>query len=168
MFYFWFFFFFFFWYCLHSFSLSRCHIIGIIEHIAFSDQLPSLSMHLSLFYVSFLFVIVIVQLLSHVRLFFDPIDYSPPGASVHGISQAGILEWVASFFSGDLPDSGIERMSRALQADSLPMSHQCSPHCFLALNNIPVSGWTTLCLSVYLPEDILGASKLWQLRMNLL
>ena len=27
--------------------------------------------------------------------FCDPMDYSPPGFSVHGISQAGILEWVA-------------------------------------------------------------------------
>ena len=26
---------------------------------------------------------------------FDPMDCSPPGSSVHGISQAGILEWVA-------------------------------------------------------------------------
>ena len=25
----------------------------------------------------------------------DPIDYSPPGSSVHGIFQASILEWVA-------------------------------------------------------------------------
>ena len=25
----------------------------------------------------------------------DPVDYSPPGSSVHGILQAGILEWVA-------------------------------------------------------------------------
>ena len=25
----------------------------------------------------------------------NPLDYSPPGASVHGISQARILEWVA-------------------------------------------------------------------------
>ena len=31
----------------------------------------------------------------------DPIDYSPPGSSVHGILQARILEWVAIlFFSG--------------------------------------------------------------------
>ena len=29
----------------------------------------------------------------------DPMDYSLPGSSVHGISQAGILEWVASSFS---------------------------------------------------------------------
>ena len=25
----------------------------------------------------------------------EPMDYSPPGSSVHGISQARILEWVA-------------------------------------------------------------------------
>ena len=30
----------------------------------------------------------------------DPMDYSPPGSSVHGISQARILEWVAIPFSG--------------------------------------------------------------------
>ena len=24
----------------------------------------------------------------------DPVDYSPPGSSIHGISQARILEWV--------------------------------------------------------------------------
>ena len=29
----------------------------------------------------------------------DPMDYSPPGSSVHGISQARILKWVAIFFS---------------------------------------------------------------------
>ena len=31
----------------------------------------------------------------------NPVDCSPPGPSVHGISQARILEWVAiSFFTG--------------------------------------------------------------------
>ena len=29
----------------------------------------------------------------------DPMDYSPPGSSVHGILQARILEWVAVPFS---------------------------------------------------------------------
>ena len=29
----------------------------------------------------------------------DPMDCSPPGSSVHGIHQAGILEWVAIPFS---------------------------------------------------------------------
>ena len=29
----------------------------------------------------------------------DPMDCSPPGSSVHGISQTRILGWVAIFFS---------------------------------------------------------------------
>ena len=29
----------------------------------------------------------------------DPMDYSPPGSSVHGVLQARILEWVAIFIS---------------------------------------------------------------------
>ena len=32
---------------------------------------------------------------SCLTLFETPMDYSPPGSSVHGISQARILEWVA-------------------------------------------------------------------------
>ena len=35
------------------------------------------------------------QLLGRVRLFCDPMDCSPPSSSVHEISQARILEWVA-------------------------------------------------------------------------
>ena len=42
---------------------------------------------------------VVVQSLSHVRLFATPMDCSPSGFSVHGISQARILEWVALPFS---------------------------------------------------------------------
>ena len=29
----------------------------------------------------------------------DPLDYSPPGSSVHGISQASLLDWIAISFS---------------------------------------------------------------------
>ena len=50
----------------------------------------------------------------------DPMDYSPPGSSVHGILQARILEWVVySLTLEDLSDSGIEFGSPALQANSL-------------------------------------------------
>ena len=41
-------------------------------------------------------------------------DCSLPVFSVHGISQARILEWVPIPFSSDLPDPGIERVSPAL------------------------------------------------------
>ena len=30
----------------------------------------------------------------------DPVDYSPPGSSIHGIFQARVLEWGAIAFSG--------------------------------------------------------------------
>ena len=40
-------------------------------------------------------VTVVVELLGHFQLFCDPVDCSPPGSSVHGISQARTLEWAA-------------------------------------------------------------------------
>ena len=38
------------------------------------------------------------SVLSHVQLFCNPMDFSTPGSSVHGILQARILEWVAIRF----------------------------------------------------------------------
>ena len=51
----------------------------------------------------------------------NPMDCRSPGDSVHEISQARILEWVATSFSrgSSWPTS---------QADSLLTSHQGSPH----------------------------------------
>ena len=43
--------------------------------------------------------VVVVYLLTHVQLFCDPMDCSPSGSSVYGISQARILEWLAISFS---------------------------------------------------------------------
>ena len=51
----------------------------------------------------------------------DPLNCSPPGSSVPGISQARILEWVAISSLRALPDPGVEPVSPALQADSLPV-----------------------------------------------
>ena len=54
----------------------------------------------------------------------DPMDCSPPGFSVCGISQARVLECGAICSAGDLPNAGIEptspdcRQTLALQADS--------------------------------------------------
>ena len=50
----------------------------------------------------------------------DPVDYSLPGSSVHGILQARILEWLAISSPGDLPNPGIEPRSPAFRADCLP------------------------------------------------
>ena len=49
----------------------------------------------------------------------DPMDCSLPDSSVHGTLQARILEWVAIFSPGHLPDPRIEPRSPELEADSL-------------------------------------------------
>ena len=51
----------------------------------------------------------------------NPVDYIPPGSSVHGIFQVRILEWAAiSHSSRNIPDPGIKPASAALQVDSVP------------------------------------------------
>ena len=59
-----------------------------------------------------------MKLLSCVRLFATPWTVAHQ-ASVHGIFQARILEWVAISFSRDVPNPGIEPGSPTLQADTL-------------------------------------------------
>ena len=74
---------------------------------------------------------------------YDPMECSPLGSSVRGISQARILEWVAiSFLQGNLPDSGIEFASPAGQADSLPLSHLGIP-----LHTLSIYRFHPLCCS---------------------
>ena len=58
---------------------------------------------------------------------YDPMDCSPPGSSVNGISQSRILEWVAIPSPGDLQNQGSNLHLLHWQADSLPLSHQGSP-----------------------------------------
>ena len=50
----------------------------------------------------------------------DPVDYSLPGFSIHGISQGRILEWVAISFSRGSSQYRDRTRSPALQTDSLP------------------------------------------------
>ena len=60
----------------------------------------------------------------------DPMDYSPPGSSVHGVYQARILEWVATSFSkGIFLTLGWNPLLPRLlywQTGCLPLSHQRS------------------------------------------
>ena len=51
---------------------------------------------------------------SLVSLRMDCMDCSPPGSSVQGIFQAGILQWVTISYSGDLPDPKIGPRSLCL------------------------------------------------------
>ena len=61
--------------------------------------------------------------LSCVQFFGNPMDCSPPGSSLHGISQARILEWVAI----SSPRGSSQIRKSALTGSSLPLSHQESP-----------------------------------------
>ena len=49
---------------------------------------------IKLLLIMLLTIVVVVSLLSHVWLFYNPMDCSPPDSSIHGISQA------ISFFRG--------------------------------------------------------------------
>ena len=64
--------------------------------------------------------------------FCDPMVCSPPVFSIHEISQTRILEWVTISFSrgSSQPRDQTRASAEApeLQADSLPLSHQGSPH----------------------------------------
>ena len=55
--------------------------------------------------------------------FCNPMDRSPPGSTIHGISQARMLQWVAiSFSRGSSQPRGriLWRIAPTLQVDSLP------------------------------------------------
>ena len=57
----------------------------------------------------------------------DPVDHSPPGFSVHGISQARRLQWVVILFSRGSSNLHLLHW----QADTLPLSHRGSPYNFI-------------------------------------
>ena len=53
---------------------------------------------------------------------YDPMDYSLPGSSIHGILQAKVPEWGFSS-PGDLPDPGIEPGSPTCKRTLYRLSH---------------------------------------------
>ena len=61
----------------------------------------------------------------------DPMDFSLPDSSVHGILDKNIWSGLPFPPLGDLPNPGSEPASPVWQVDSLPLSHQGSPRFFL-------------------------------------
>ena len=81
----------------------------------------------------FLRVRVLFLVASYVQLFWDLIDCSPPGFSVHGIFQARILEWVAfSSSRGSSPPSDWTHISSIgfsqLKCSLFPVSFSREEH----------------------------------------
>ena len=73
-------------------------------------------------------VAIVFYSLSQVQIICKPMDCSPPGFSVHGISQARILELVVISSPGDLPDPGIEPVSPALADRFFTTESPGKPH----------------------------------------
>ena len=89
-------------------SLSLSHLVSLNGKYQWVKS--------SLFYTGFWVLGEVAQLCPTLC---DPMDYSPPGSSIHGILQARILEWVAISFSRGSSWPRIEPRSPALQADAL-------------------------------------------------
>ena len=69
----------------------------------------------------------------------DPMDYSPPGSSVHGISQVRILEGAVIFSSrGSSWTQGLNPCLLHWNMDSLPLSHMGRPMFFRYISNARV------------------------------
>ena len=79
--------------------------------------------------------LLVLSLPSCVRCSCDPMDWSLPGSSVRGISQARILEWVAILFSsGPSPPRKWTHVS-CNAGNSLPLRHQGQPWSMLRSMN---------------------------------
>ena len=79
----------------------------------------------------------------------EPIDCSPRGSSVHGISQARILEWVAIPFSRESFQPRIKPRSSALQADSLLSEPPEKPHIYVYIGSQKYPGYHLLQMYTY-------------------
>ena len=99
---------------------------------------------------------IVVYSLSHDQLFCNPMDCSPPDFSVHGISQARILEWVVTSFSRDLPDPGTEPVFLHWQVDSFTTELPGKPllymhlYLYMACTSIAVSANGYLYIYLYM------------------
>ena len=89
----------------------------------------------------------------------DPMDYSPPGSSVHGISRARILEWVAISLSRGSSRPRDQNCISCLAGGSFTWEAQ-NNKCNLTNNIIPES-------SLYLKGDMEIVSEKKNLHFSL-
>ena len=94
----------------------------------------------------------------------DPMDCNPPGSSVHGILQAGILEWVANSFSRSIVDFVIvQSLSRvrlfatpwtAARQASLSITSSQSLLKLMSIESVMLSSHLILCRPLLLLPPI--------------
>ena len=80
----------------------------------------------------------------------NPMDYSLPGSSTHGIFQARVLEWVAIFFSREIfltqgSNPGLLYCRQMLYR----LSHQGIPYATKREVNFHAIQWTILVLNIH-------------------
>jgi len=82
------------WFCFYLFVYLYWYIVDLQCCVSFRYTAKNIYICMSV-----CVLLIVVQLLSHVQLFYDSVDCNPPGFSVCGISQARILEYGAISFS---------------------------------------------------------------------
>ena len=87
-------------------------------------------------------ILLLLFLLSHIQLFCNPMDCSPPDSSVHGISQQEYWRGCHFLLQGIFFTQGSNLHLPDWQVNSLPLSHQGSPPFFLFLWRTPTNTFT--------------------------
>ena len=82
-------------------------LLGILSQAATVDLIPEETSSHYLSYATYYESEIVMKVLGICSVmsdsFYNPMDYSPAGSSVHGISQAKRLEWVAIPTQGSNP-----------------------------------------------------------------
>ena len=103
-----------------SVQLSQRHLLKRLFFLHWIVLASSLKIYLTLngrayFWILRSALLIYESVSPSVLSLWDPVDSSLPGSSIHGILQAGILDWVVIASSRGSSVPGIEPRSPALQ-----------------------------------------------------
>ena len=116
------------------------HPLFFTSHIGHYRVLSRISCAIQFFLINYLFYVYSEVTQSNPTLC-NPMDYSLPGSSVHGIFQARVLEWVAISFSRGSSQPRDRSGFPELQADALPSEPPGKPILCIAV-----------CICLHLPS----------------
>ena len=81
-------------------------------------------------------------------------DYSPPGSSVHGILQARILEWVASFLLQCMKVKSQSEVAQSCPTLSNPMDYSLPGSSVHGIFQARVLEWVAIAFSLVPEEEL--------------